>query len=73
MLGPVLRISQKKYHGETVLISMRLAKDLVGRIDQIAGETGRSRSEILTMSLEFALEHIQIEKKESGTYGADQV
>ncbi len=64
MSEPVLRISPKKYNGETTIISMRLAKDLVKDIDNVANLTGRNRNEILTMSLEFALTHMEIVMKE---------
>jgi predicted transcriptional regulator len=60
MSEPVFRIPQKKYGGETTVVSMRLAKDLLKDLDQIAGLTGRNRNEILTMSLEFALNHMEI-------------
>ena len=60
MSEPVFRIPQKKYGGETTVVSMRLAKDLLKDLDQIAGLTGRNRNEILTMSLEFALKHTEI-------------
>ena len=64
MSEPVLRISPKKYGGETTIISMRLAKELVKDIDQVAKLTGRTRNDILTMSLEFALTHMEIIMKE---------
>ena len=60
MSEPVFRIPQKKYCGETTVVSMRLAKDLLKDLDQIADLTGRNRNEILTMSLEFALNHMEI-------------
>ena len=60
MSEPIFRIPQKKYGGETTVVSMRLAKDLLKDLDQIAGLTGRNRNEILTMSLEFALNHMEI-------------
>lgn len=61
---PILRISPKKYSGETTIVSMRLAKEMLKDIDAVAGFTGRTRNEILTMSLEFALEHMEIAMKE---------
>ena len=64
MSEPVLRISPKKYQSETTIISMRIAKDMVKDIDQVAALTGRNRNEILTMSLEFALTHMEIIMKE---------
>ena len=72
---PILRISPKKYAGETTIVSMRIAKDLLKDIDAVANVTGRTRNEILTMSLEFALEHMEIvmrERKEKNN-GSDQV
>ena len=70
MAEPILRISPKKYTGETTIISMRLAKDLVKDIDAVANVTGRNRNEILTMSLEFALNHMEIVMKERENNGS---
>lgn len=64
MSEPVLKISPKKYNGETTIVSMRMAKDLLKDIDHIAAITGRNRNEILTMSLEFAINHMEIVMKE---------
>lgn len=73
MERPILRISPKKYAGETTIVSMRMAKDLLKDIDAVANVTGRTRNEILTMSLEFALEHMEIVMKEKENNGSDQV
>ena len=64
MAEPVLKISPKKYTGETTIVSMRMAKDLLKDIDNIANLTGSNRNEILTMRLEFALHHMEIAMKE---------
>ena len=64
MSEPVLRISPKKYSGETTIVSMRLSKELLKDIDNIAKVTGRNRNEIMAMSLEFALNHMEIVMKE---------
>lgn len=64
MTEPVLRISPKKYTGETTIVSMRMAKELLKDIDNIATLTGRNRNEILTMSLEFALNHMEVIMKD---------
>lgn len=61
METPVLRISQKKYAGETTIISMRVPKEMLRDIDMVASVTGRNRNEILTTSIEFALKHMEIE------------
>ncbi|MBQ2981455.1 MAG: ribbon-helix-helix protein, CopG family [Lachnospiraceae bacterium] len=47
-----------KYSGETTVISMRMPKDMLADIDKIAEKTGRTRNEILMLSMEFAIEHI---------------
>ena len=57
---PILRITPKKYSGETTVISMRMAKNLLKEIYRIAEITGYSRNEILNMSLEFALNHMNV-------------
>lgn len=64
MSEPVLRISPKKYGGETTILSMRIPKEMVKEIDAVAAMVGRNRNEILTMSLEFALNHMEITMKE---------
>lgn len=75
MEQPILRISPKKYAGETTIVSMRMAKDLLKDIDAVANVTGRTRNEILTTSLEFALEHMEIvmREREEKNNGSNQV
>ncbi len=63
---PILRIMPKKYTGETTIVSMRVAKDMLKDIDDVASMTGRNRNEILSMSLEFALKHMEIIMKDQG-------
>ena len=60
MEKPILQIPQKKYSGESSVISMRIPKDMLADIDQVAEVTGRTRNEILTTGLEFALNHMII-------------
>ena len=56
-------IQRHRYGGETTVISLRLSKEMLKAIDEVASETGRTRNEILTLSLEFALDNLEIEKK----------
>lgn len=56
-----LVIQPHKYNGETSVISMRIPKDMLADIDSVAVATGRTRNEILQLSLEFALENLQIQ------------
>ena len=58
-----LIIPQKKYTGETTIVSMRIPKDMLKDIDTAAKAVGRTRNEIMQMSLEFALNHMEIQKK----------
>ena len=57
---PILQLTPKKYTGESAVISMRIPKDMLSDIDSIAAQTGRTRNEILSLSLDFALSHTQI-------------
>lgn len=61
MNTPKLKITTKKYTDETAVISLRLPKDMIRDIDAVAKAVGRARNEILTMSLEFALENMEID------------
>ena len=60
MSEPIFRIPRKKYGGDTTVVSMRISRELLKDIDQVADLSGRNRNEILTMSLEFALKHLEI-------------
>ena len=58
-----LIIPQKKYKGETSIVSMRIPKDMLKDIDAAAKAVGRTRNEIMQMSIEFALNHMEIQTK----------
>ena len=60
MKEPRLKITRKKYIGETSVISLRLPKDMLQEIDSVAEVTGRTRNELLLTFLEFALEHMEV-------------
>ena len=53
-----LEIPVKKYIGESAVISMRLPRDMLQEIDAIAADTGRTRNEVLTLCMEFVLNHL---------------
>ena len=55
-----LVIPSKKYRGDSAVISSRLTNELIKKIDEIAGQTGRTRNEIIQLCLEFAIENIEI-------------
>lgn len=70
METPKLYIEHKKYTGESTVVSMRLPKDMIGELDEIAKATGRTRSELMSICLEFAMENMEIvdnrDKKREG-------
>ncbi len=45
------------------MISLRLPKEMLKVIDEVATTTGRTRNEILVLSMEFAIENMEIEEK----------
>ena len=63
MSEPKFQINPKKYTGESSVVSMRMPKDMLREIDAVAAKTGRTRNEFMLMSLEFALDHLEIEEK----------
>ena len=60
MPEPILKIQKKKYGGDTTVVSVRMPKELLKDIDKVADLSGRTRNEIVTMSLEFSLNHTEI-------------
>ena len=58
-----LIIRPHKYGGETAVISVRLPREMLSVIDQVASNTGRTRNEILVMSMEFAIENMEVNEK----------
>ena len=63
MTEPKFQITPKKYNGESSVVSMRMPKDMLRDIDEIAAKIGRTRNEFLLMSLEFAMDHLEIEER----------
>ena len=57
-----LVIQKQKYKGETMVTSMRVPKDMLEALDKVASETNRTRNEILMLCIEFALDHMEIDK-----------
>lgn len=60
MGDPKLKIAPKRYGGESIVISMRLSREMLQEIDGAARITGRTRNEIMSMALEFALDHMEV-------------
>lgn len=62
MDNDILTIKERKYQGETEVISARLPSELVKQLSFIAKETGRSRNEIIELCLTFAIDRVKIKK-----------
>lgn len=58
----VLKIAERRYRGETEVVSARLPGELVRELNTIAQQTGRSRNEIIELCLSFAIHRVEIEK-----------
>ena len=57
---PEFRVRAKKYTAASTVVSIRIPKDMLQALDDIAAETGRTRNEIIAKGLEFAMEHLEI-------------
>lgn len=59
-----LIISRKRPKGEDgyKVFSVRLKEETVGRLDEIASQTGHSRNELIGILLEYAMNHCELEE-----------
>lgn len=55
-----LKISPRKYTAASTVVSMRIPRDMLQALDVAAEKTGRTRNELISLALEFALEHLEI-------------
>ena len=55
-------VTSKNYKGDSSVISLRLSNELISKFDEIANETGRTRNEIISMALEYAISNVEIKK-----------
>ena len=59
-----LKVSMKKYTGETSVVSLRMPNELISKLDSICEKTGRTRNDLIIKSLDFALDNVVIEGEE---------
>jgi metal-responsive CopG/Arc/MetJ family transcriptional regulator len=64
MADNILRIEAKKYKEETVVVSARIPKDMLQDIDMVAKESGRTRNEVITMFIDYALKNTEIVERD---------
>lgn len=62
MNDEMLTIKERKFQGDTEVVSARLPSELVKELNFVAKETGHSRNEIIELCLTFAVNRIKIEK-----------
>ena len=63
MSDKTLKITTKKYQGNSSVVSVRLPNELISSLDEISKITGRTRNDIMQRCLEFAIENLEIEEK----------
>jgi len=56
-----LKVSMKKYNGETSVVSLRMPNELIKKLDDVCEKTGRTKNELIIKCLDFALENIVVE------------
>ncbi len=56
-----LVISQKKFSGDSSVLSLRVPNELISRLDDIAESTKRTRNDIILKCLEYAVQNIEID------------
>lgn len=59
----ILRPKRQKGDDGYKVFSIRVKEETVGRIDEIAQQTGRSRNELIGTFLEFALQRCVVEEQ----------
>lgn len=57
-----LSLTAKKHTLETSVVSLRIPNDLISKIESIAKQTNRTKSDIIVKCLDFALENIEIKE-----------
>ena len=53
---------RKPAFGKTSVVSARLPDEMIAELDKIAQKTGRSRNELIQMSIDYALKNLEIEE-----------
>ena len=60
MADKKLIISSKKFRGDSSVVSVRLPNDMIEKLDTIAEQTGRTRTEIIQKCLAYSIENIEV-------------
>jgi predicted transcriptional regulator len=52
----------KKNADENIVTSIRIDKDIIERLDEIATKSNRSRNQLINMALRYALDNLKLEE-----------
>lgn len=58
-----LILEEKRYQGESSVVSARLPKNMVSEIDKIAKKMGYNRNEIISICMTYALDHLELKER----------
>ena len=50
-----------KNASDSIVVSLRIYKDIIQTIDSVAQKTDRSRNQIINMALKYALDNMELE------------
>ena len=51
-----------KNASDSIVVSLRIYKDIIQTIDSVAQKTDRSRNQIINMALKYALDNMELEE-----------
>ena len=57
-------ISRKKGEDGHKVVSVRMREDTLAKLDELSAQTNRSRNELISMALRYALDHMIVKDKE---------
>ena len=57
---PKFQLTPRKYSATSTVVSVRIPRDMLKALDEAAKKAGRTRNELISLALEFALEHLDI-------------
>lgn len=67
-MNDTLVIKPKRPKGEDAykIFSIRVQEDIIARVDDISAQTGRSRNELISLFIEYALDRCVVEAGPAG-------
>lgn len=55
-------VHPRKLYGESKVVSARLPASLIRELDDVAIKTGRTRNELISLCIHYALKNLEISK-----------